>query len=74
MNIIVGLLVGVFFFVSTITAYILGLKHKAKIIENIIPFTPLEEVKETFNEVIKHFEDKKEEVKIESAVEEYWNN
>ena len=73
MNIVIGLLVGVFFFVSTITAYILGLKHKAKIIENIIPFTPLEEITKNIDKIHERFETKKDDEKIESAIEEYWN-
>ena len=73
MNIVIGLCVGMVFFLCTISAYCLGLKHKSQIIENIVPFTPLEELKNTALEVGKHFETKKEEIKIESAIEEYWN-
>lgn len=67
MNIIIGLLVGVAFFLSTITAYILGIRHKAQIIQNIVPFTPLESA---INKVEEVFENKKDE-KIESTREKF---
>lgn len=72
MNILIGLIVGLVFFTSTISAYILGLKHSKQIALDIIPFTPLEEVTQKVAEVKQHFETKKQEEEIESVVEEYW--
>ena len=71
MNIVIGLLVGGLFFMSNISAYILGLKHKKIISSGNIPKLEIPLV-EPIKEVIQHFEDKKEEKKAEIVREEYW--
>ena len=66
MNMLIGLLVGVAFFMSTIKAYTLGIKHGKQLINKEVPKI------EPLKEIIQHFEAKKEEKHIESATEEYW--
>lgn len=71
MNIVIGLLVGATFFIACISSYILGLKHNKIISSGNIPNLEMPFV-QPIKEVMQHFENKHEEIKVESAIEEYW--
>lgn len=66
MNILLGLGVGLVFFISTIKAYTLGLKHGKQLVNNEVP--RVEPIKEIFEKA----EENKKVKEFESAMEEYW--
>jgi len=70
MSIIIGLLIGGLFFLSNISSYILGLRHKNQIIQNIIPFTPLQVATKKVVDIIEQYKPKKEEEK-ETTVDQF---
>ena len=65
MNIVIGLCVGMVFFLCTLKAYTLGIKHGKQLSDKIIPTLELNPLKE----VLEH---KNEKVEIKSAIDEYW--
>ena len=62
MNILIGLAVGLVFFIATISAYTIGLKHGKLIQQGNIPKVNLNPVKAAYEAVEQH-EQKKEEAK-----------
>jgi dihydropteroate synthase len=61
MNILIGLLIGGLFFIATITAYTLGLKHGKQLSNAVIPQVNINPIKP----IVEAIEQKKEEKEAE---------
>lgn len=71
MNMLIGLLVGVAFFIATIKAYTLGIKHGKQLINKEVPIFKMPD---TINPLVyaEKLKDNKEKKEVKSAIEEYW--
>ena len=71
MNILVGLGCGLVFLFMCLKSYTLGIKHGKQLFNKEVPqikINPMQPIKD----VVHHIEEKKEEQKFESALEDYW--
>jgi len=71
MNVIIGLIVGLVFFISTIKAYTLGIKHGKQLTNKEVPVFKMPDTMDPLK-YIETLKEKKEEKQIKSAIDEYW--
>jgi hypothetical protein len=69
MNMLIGLILGLVFFIATVSAYCLGLQHNKQLSNGIVPKLNLNPVK-AITDTIERREQKKEEGKSESEFSE----
>lgn len=69
MNILIGLIVGLVFFIATITAYTLGLKHEKQLSNNQIPVVNLNPVKPIVEAIEQHTAKKEQDKAVEELTD-----